>query len=39
MGNAVAMGIAYVIGGLIPMLSYAGLRVVTAMPVSIAGPC
>jgi len=35
--NAVAMGIAYVIGSLIPMLPYAGLRVVTAMPVSIAG--
>ena len=31
------MGIASVIGGLTPMLLYAGLPMVTAMPVSIAG--
>lgn len=37
LGNAVAMGVAYVIGGLIPVLPYVILPAVTAMPVSIAG--
>ncbi len=37
LGNALVMGIAYVAGGLVPVLPYLTLPMATAMPVSIIG--
>jgi predicted membrane protein (TIGR00267 family) len=37
LGNAVVMGTAYVVGGLIPVLPYVLLPVASAFPVSVAG--
>ena len=37
LGNALVMGIAYVAGGLVPVLPYLALPMATAMPVSILG--
>ena len=37
LGNAVVMGIAYVLGGLIPVVPYLALPIRTAMPISIVG--
>ncbi len=38
-GNAIVMGIAYVIGGVIPVAPYLLLPIHTAMPISIVGTC
>ena len=37
LGNALVMGTAYVLGGLVPVLPYLTLPIRTAMPISIAG--
>jgi len=37
LGNAIVMGIAYVAGGLIPVLPYLALPIAAAMPLSIGG--
>jgi predicted membrane protein (TIGR00267 family) len=35
-GNALVMGVSYIVGGLVPLIPYFGLSVPTAVPVSIA---